>query len=48
MNSLDMPTLAMIRYEERLRDAERRRSWRTSKWFRKLPKLAQLAVTIFF
>jgi hypothetical protein len=47
MNSLDITALARIRYEERLRAAEQRHSWRTSEWFRKLPKLAQLAVTIF-
>ena len=46
MQSLDMAYLGKIWYEERLRAAQQRRSWRESEWFRKLPRLAQVAVLI--
>ena len=46
MHSLDMAYLAQIRYEERLQEAQQRRSWYDSAWFRRLPRLAQFAVLL--
>ena len=48
MYSLNVVHLSNIRYEERLLDAQKRRSWHASQWFRKLSKLAQFAVMLFY
>ena len=46
MNPLDLAFLSQIRYEERLLEAQQRRSWLASEWFRKLPRLAQIMALV--
>jgi hypothetical protein len=48
MHSYDVTYLGVIYYEERLRQAEQSRQVRRSEWFRKLPRLAQIAAMILF
>ena len=48
MHPMDMAYLGQLRYEERLQAAQQRRNWRSSEWFRKLPKLAQYAALLFW
>jgi hypothetical protein len=48
MHSYEMAYLGRIYYEDRLRQAEQSRQVRRSEWFRKLPRLAQIAAMILF
>jgi hypothetical protein len=48
MDAFDLAYLSKLLYEERLQAAQQRRGWRSSDWFRKLPKLAQYAAMLFW